>query len=199
MSLTRLLDVVSNLTTTLSELRFKSNVLNVTTWKNLSNETWTLILRSEIFWIHEYQHSIWRTFNITENADRLVKPIGVFRLFDFVANLASGGDIWQKLRTIHEGSRMKPMLTLVEDMPNLFITAINTFVSSEQLDDFIQKLFVGQLHPCDIDRYLISPSFIRKKSLLSSITNFCQKIVMSDKDLTWTDILSIDGKLNVIV
>lgn len=199
MSLIRLLDIASNFTSTSPGVTLKSNVFNVTTWRNLSNETWAVILKSEKSWIHSYRYSTWYRSDVTSrSADYLSNSSRLFQLLESAVDLASGGDIWQKLRVMHESSKFKPLLTLVEDMPNLLITAADTFVSSERLDDFIQKLFLGHVHPCDIDRYLIPPSYMRKKGLLSSITNFCQKIVMSRKSLTWTDLLPYDGKYNVM-
>ncbi|XP_067204074.1 uncharacterized protein ldd isoform X2 [Linepithema humile] len=197
MSLTRLLDIVSNFTSTSPRVALKSNIFNATTWKNLSNDTWALILKSEKSWIYSYQYSMWYRFNVTSsNAEYLSNSSRLFQLLESVVDLASGGDIWQKLRVMYESSKFKPLLTLVEDMPNILITAVDTFVSSERLDDFIQKLLLGNVHPCDIDRYLIPPSYMRKKGLLSSITNFCQKIVLSRKRLTWTDLLPFSGKYN---
>ncbi|XP_072756384.1 uncharacterized protein Ldd isoform X2 [Anoplolepis gracilipes] len=193
-SLIKLLDDVSNFTAALPGVNLKSNIFNITTWQNLSNETWTLIIKSEKSWIHNYQNSSWYKFNVTSNY--LVDSSRLFQQLESVIDLASGGDIWQKLRVIHETSKLKPLLTLTEDMPNLLITAVDTFVSSERLDDFIHMLLLGQVHPCDVDRYLIPPSYIRKKGLLSSITNVCQKIVMNDKYLTWIDLLPSEGKYN---
>lgn len=199
MSLSRLLNTVWNLTRTSPELSLKSNIFNVTTWQNLSNETWDLILKAEKSWIHEHKFSSWYRFNVTLHGTNYLVEIGkLFQLLESVVELGSGGDVWQKLRVMYESSKMKPLLNLVEDMPSLLITAIETFVSSERLDDFINKLIHGQLHPCDVDRYLIPPSYMRRKGLLSSITNYCQKIVMSNKSLTWTDILPFDEKYNVM-
>lgn len=199
MSLSKLLDTVWNLTNTSPGLSLKSHIFNVTTWQSLSNDTWALILKSEKSWIHEYQNSSWYRFNVTlHGTDYRVDAGRLFQLLESVVELASGGDIWQKLRVMHESSKMKPLLNLVEDMPSILITAVETFVSSERLDDFLQKLILGQLNPCDVDRYLIPPSYMRRKSILSSITNFCQKIVMSDKRLTWTDILPFEEKYNVM-
>ncbi|XP_011684588.1 PREDICTED: uncharacterized protein LOC105447955 isoform X2 [Wasmannia auropunctata] len=199
MSLTRLLDIVTNFTVASPGVSLRSNIFNVTTWANLPNETWALILRSEKSWIHQYRNSAWYRFNVTDShvgADYLVGARKLFQLLESAINLVSGGDIWQKLRVMHETSKLKPLLTLAEDMPNLLITAADTFVSSERLDDFIQKLLLGLVHPCDIDRYLIPPSYMRKRGLLASITNFCQKIIMSDERLTWTDLLPYNGKYN---
>lgn len=196
MSLIKLLDDVSNFTAALPRVSLKSNIFNATTWQNLSNETWALILKSEKSWIHANQNSSWYRFHV--KSSYLVDSSRLFQLLESVIDLASGGDIWQKLRVMYETSKLKALLTLVEDMPNLLITAVDTFVSSERLDDFIHKLFLGQVHPCDVDRYLIPPSYMRKKSLLFSISNFCQKIVMSDKYLTWTDLLPYEGKYNVM-
>lgn len=196
MSLIKLLDDVSNFTAALPGVSLKSNVFNVTTWKNLSNETWTLIIKSEKSWIHYNQNSSWYRFNV--KSSYLVDSSRIFQLLESVIDLMSGDDIWQKLRVIHETSKLKPLLTLVEDMPNLLITAVDTFVSSERLDDFIHKFFLGQVHPCDVDRYLILPNYIRKRNLFSSIANFCQKIVMSDKHLTWIDLLPSEEKYSVM-
>ncbi|XP_032690190.1 uncharacterized protein LOC116853290 isoform X2 [Odontomachus brunneus] len=197
MSLLKLLDTVWNLTSTSPGLSLKSHIFNVTTWQNLSNDTWALILKSEKSWIHEYQNSSWYRFNMMlHGTDYHVDAGRLFQLLESVIDLASGGDIWQKLRVIHESSKMKPLLNLVEDMPSLLITAVETLVSSERLDDFLQRMLGGQLHPCDVDRYLIPPNYIRRKGILSSITNFCQKIVMSGKHLTWTDILPFEENYN---
>ncbi|RLU15876.1 hypothetical protein DMN91_011632 [Ooceraea biroi] len=193
MSLMKLLDVVLNLTSTSPGVTLKSNVLNITTWQNLSNDTWLLIMKTEKYIIDEYiKHTI---FSMYVN-DFILDSSRLFHLLDFAADLASGGDIWQKLRVMYESSRIKPLLTLLEDMPNLLITAVDTFVSSERLDDFVQKLFHGQLQLCDIDRYLIPPNYMRKRGLLYSITNFCQKIVMSEKHVILLELLAFDGKYN---
>ncbi|KAG5315958.1 ABCAD protein, partial [Acromyrmex insinuator] len=197
-SLTKLLDIVSNFMTESPGVNLKSNIFNVTTWMNLSNETWALILKSEKSWIHHYQNSAWYKFNMTSHVgtDYLVRSRRLFQLLESVIDLASGGDIWQKLRNVYEISKLKPLLTLVEDMPNLLITATDTFASSERLDDFIQKFLLGLVHPCNIDRYLIPPSYIRKRGLLTSIKNFCQKILLSDEQLTWINLLPLNGKYN---
>lgn len=198
-SLTTLLDIVSNFTAASPGVSLRSNIFNVTTWKNLSNETWALILRSEKSWIHQYQNFLWYKVTSYNYTDYLIESRRLFQLLEPVVDLMSGGDIWQKLRVMYEISKLKPLLALAEDIPNLLITAADTFVSSERLDDFIQKLLLGQVHPCDIDRYLILPNYMRKKGLLASITNFCQKIVMSDEQLIWTDLLPFNDKYNVII
>lgn len=193
-----MLDVVANLTTTSPGVSLRSNIFNATTWRGLSDETWALIAQSEKSWIHEYRNSSWYRFDVTLNGANYQVDAGrLFQLLESAVDLTSGGDIWQKLRVMHETSKLKPLLTLAEDMPNLLITAVDTFVSSERLDDFLKKLFVGQVHLCDVDRYLLPPSYMRKRGLLSSITNFCQKILMSGNDLTWTDILPFDEKYDV--
>jgi hypothetical protein len=195
MSSVKLLNAVLNLTSTSPDMTLKSNVLNATTWQNLSNETWLLITKSEKCIIDDYiKHLMYPHLDMNKlilNLSRL------FHLLDFVADVGSGGDIWQKLRVIYEASRVKPLLTLLEDMPNLLITAVDTFVSSERLDDFVQKFFHGQLQICDIDHYLIPPNYMRKRGLLYSITNFCQKIVMSRRRVTLSDLLAFDERYNV--
>jgi len=195
MSSIKLLDVVLNLTSTSPDMTFKSNILNATTWQNLSNETWLLIAKSEKHIIEDYKHLVYPH----PNTDKFILDLSrLFHLLDFVADVGSGGDIWQKLRVMYEASRIKSLLTLLEDMPNLLITAVDTFVSSERLDDFVQKFFHGQLQICDIDHYLIPPNYIRKRGLLYSITNFCQKIVMSRNHVTWSDLFAFDERYNVM-
>ncbi|KAL0111880.1 hypothetical protein PUN28_013230 [Cardiocondyla obscurior] len=197
MSLTTLLDIVSNFSAASPGVSLGSNIFNVTTWGSLSNDTWTLISKSETSWIHHYRNSAWYRFNVTSyRTDYLVGARRLFQLLESVIDLTSGGDIWQKLRVMYDNSQLKSLLTLAEDMPNIAITAVDTFVSSERLDDYIQKFFLGQVHPCDIDRYLIPPSYVKKRGLLASITNFCQKIVTSDKQVTWMDLLPYVGKYN---
>lgn len=186
-----LIDVALNLTSASPGMTLKSNVLDATTWQSLSNETWILIMRSEKSVIDHY---LKRSENLHfDTNDIILDSSRLFHLLDFAADLASGGDTWQKLRVMYEASKVKPLLTLLEDMPNLLITAVDTFASSERLDDFVEKLFHGQLQMCDIDRYLIPPSYMRRRGLLYSITNFCQNA----RHVTWSDLLAFDGKYNV--
>jgi len=194
----KLLDAVLNLTSTSPDVTLKSNILDATTWQNLSNETWFLITKSEKHIIENYIKYI-RLLHPHLDTNKLILDLSrLFHLLDFVADLGSGGDVWQKLRVMYETSRLKPLLTLLEDMPNLLITAVDTFVSSERLEDFVQKLFHGQLEICDIDHYLIPPNYMRKRGLLYSITNFCQKVVMSKRSVTWSDLLAFDERRNVM-
>ncbi|XP_033187616.2 lipid droplet defective isoform X1 [Bombus vancouverensis nearcticus] len=179
-----------------SDYVINSKIFNATTWRNLSNDTWSVIGKAGQIWIERYMKYA-KNENPTKlngSTDSLAKLARGYQLLDATIELLAGGDIWQKLRILYENSRVKPILTLIEDLPNLIVTGVDTFVKSERLNDFVEKLSFGKLHPCDIDKYLIVPSFVRKKVLLSSITNFCQKIVLADGRLTLIDILPLDVK-----
>lgn len=182
-----------------SDYVINSKIFNATTWRNLSNDTWSVIGKAGQTWIERYMKFA-KNENPTKlngSTDSLAKLARGYQLLDATIELLAGGDIWQKLRILYENSRVKPILTLIEDLPNLIVTGVDTFVKSERLNDFVEKLSFGKLHPCDIDKYLIVPSFVRKKVLLSSITNFCQKIVLADGRLTLIDILPLDVKYEV--
>lgn len=199
-SVTKLLDTVFTLQGGQeAALVIKSRIFNGTTWRNLSNETWSVIGRAGETWIRKSAR-----FVESENQTRLngaedpfAKLARAYQLLDASVELLAGGDIWQKLRTIYESSRVRPVLTLIEDLPNLAVAGVDTFVKSERLNDFAEKLSLGKVHPCDIDKYLIVPSFVRRKVLLSSVTNFCQKIVLNERRLTLIDILPLDVKFEV--
>ncbi|XP_035722982.1 uncharacterized protein LOC118441973 isoform X2 [Vespa mandarinia] len=168
LSLIKFLDAIIKIISSNDNIIVRSNIFNSTTWRNLSSDTWDLIKNAEASWIYE-------------NIKFEEPPKDLNKLMNFLADLLSGGDIWQKLRNVYENTKIKPILTLIEDMPNLVVTVVDTFFTSERLNDFVEKLFLGQVKPCDIDRYLIPSSFVRKKGLLSSITNFCQNVLANDK------------------
>lgn len=174
-------------------LSIRSKIFNSTTWRNLSNETWSVVSKAGQSWIRKYATRA----KDYASMDPIAKLIRAYQLVDVTIELMGGGDVWQKLRVAYENSKVKPVLTLIEDMPNLVVSGVDTFVKSERLNDFVEKLSVGKLHPCDIDKYLIVPSFVRKKVVLSSVTNFCQKIVLTDGRLTLIDILPLDAKYEV--
>ncbi|KAG7198455.1 hypothetical protein KM043_005838 [Ampulex compressa] len=199
-SLSTLLDSVLNLTSRVPDVSLSSNIFNATTWSDLSNETWSLIRLSEQSWIHEIVSLVSsarrspRNANEATHLDLYTQSVRLYHLIDVAMELLLGGDVWQKLRTIYESSRVKPLLNLIEDTPNLAVTVAETFLTSERVNDYIEKLLLGSLHPCDIDRYLIPPNYMRKKSLLSSITNFCQKLVHSERPLDILDVLPLDAR-----
>lgn len=112
--------------------------------------------------------------------------------------LLSGGDIWQKLQKIYKDSKIEPLLTFVEDLPNLVITVADTFINSERLNDFAELLFAGKVKLCDIDKYLIPPKFIKKKKILTSITDVCQKFVNGAVKLKTEDFLPLDFYAEVL-
>ena len=200
-SVVKLLDTALNLQAGRQPaLVVKSRIFNGTTWRNLSNETWSVIGRAGETWIRKSARFVENRENRTrlnEATDPFTKLARAYQLLDASAELLAGGDIWQKVRAVYESSRVKPILTLIEDLPNLAVAGVDTFVKSERLNDFVEKLSLGKVHPCDIDKYLIVPSFVRKKVLLSSITNFCQKIVLNERRLTLIDILPLDVKFEV--
>ena len=90
------------------------------------------------------------------------------------------------------------MLTILEDLPNLAITIVDTFVNSERLNDFVERLLAGKVNICDIDKYLIPPNFVRNKGILSSITIVCQKIINGGEKLKAEDFLPLDFYAEVI-
>ncbi|XP_076176197.1 lipid droplet defective isoform X2 [Ptiloglossa arizonensis] len=176
-SLARLTDSALNLLSEVSNLTIESNIFNSTTWGSLSNETLSMLHEVGQFWLHRYTMDghIMRGFVLQELFDTLIR---MFPLLDNTLYLLEGGDVWQKLRIIYENTDMELVLTLIEDIPNIVVSVVDTFVKSDRLNDFVEKLAVGKAHPCDIDKYLIVPSFVRKKVLLPSI--FCQKSVFID-------------------
>lgn len=199
LSLIKLLDAIIKIISSNDDIIVRSNIFNSTTWRNLSLDTWGIIKNAEASWIYENIKLERAPKKLDELSDPLiirsypyVTVIRLVRLLNFLTDLLSGGDIWQKLRNVYENTKVKPILTLIEDMPNLVVTVVDTFLTSERLNDFVEKLYLGQVNPCDIDRYLIPSSFVRKKGLLSSITNFCQNVLANDKFPTVLDFLSLD-------
>ncbi|XP_076237165.1 lipid droplet defective [Calliopsis andreniformis] len=192
-SFVKFLDVVLNLTSETPDLTLKSNIFNSTTWSNLSNETLSLINTAGQIWVHEIieNSKLDTVFGVSDPFTKLVR---IYHLLDTTLDLLAGGDVWQKLRVIYENSKMKPLLTLIEDIPNVVISVVDTFVKTDKLNSFIEKLALGKAHPCDIDKYLVVPSFARKKVLLSSVANFCQKLLFADRQLTLFDVLPLDAK-----
>ncbi|KAK2584735.1 hypothetical protein KPH14_007066 [Odynerus spinipes] len=181
-SLTKFLKAIDK-TLIFNGITVKSNIFNMTTWKHLSNETRTMLRKAEVFWIYEsLEYKRPDKFETDPWLMQLYPYVKITRsvqLLNFLTDVLSGGDIWQKLRTAYENSRIKPLLTLIEDMPNIVFTGIDTFLTSERWNDFAEKFIAGQVNLCDIDRYLIPPSFVKKMGLFSSIGNFCQKIIMN--------------------
>ncbi|KAH0550173.1 hypothetical protein KQX54_017854 [Cotesia glomerata] len=196
------------------KINFVSNIFNATTWKELPNETHALIHEAEKSWIHkavaeleplEYEFS-----SDTPTRSDIVQMQSFFRkhpmhtamqvmqVSEVWLDVINGGDIWQKLRITFEHSRVKFILNLMEDTPNLMITIIDTFLNSERLNDFMDKFLNGTINACDIDKYLIPSGYIRKKGIISSITNFCNKIINSNDSLNVKDFKPLRVALNVI-
>ncbi|XP_028982053.1 uncharacterized protein LOC107039836 isoform X2 [Diachasma alloeum] len=185
------------------KLTFQSSILNFTTLRNLSNDSRKLIYEAEQSWVHkmmvelvplEYNFSV-QTFSDIDLSrihnmfqDHPLNAVRqIMQLADSWMDVISGGDIWQKLRTTFENTKVKSVLSLIEDSPNLVITVLETFISSERLTDYFDKFIAGQVNLCDIERYLIAPSYVRKKGILTSITNFCQKVILRDTNSSMND------------
>ncbi|XP_078047717.1 lipid droplet defective isoform X2 [Augochlora pura] len=200
-SLGKLVKAMSTLLSTVPDLEVYSSILDTNTWLNMSNDTVTEIRNVGRSWVHWFvqdaknaktgQSKVDQFFQ-TENT--FGKLIGAYQLMDASIDLMAGGDAWQKLRNHYESSKIKPLLTLIEDTPNIVVSVVDTFLKSDRLDQFLEKLATGKAHPCDLDKYLIVPGFVRKKVLLSSIANFCEKIVFAEKQLTIVDWLPYDAK-----
>ncbi|XP_033223873.1 phospholipid-transporting ATPase ABCA1 isoform X3 [Belonocnema kinseyi] len=184
-SVSLLLDQIIELRSKYPKLVFQSTILNSTTWRYLPIETWRMINQTELSWVNKLVTEYFPDESLMGQVHR------VPQVLTSVLELLSGGDIWQKLRVIYEGSKIKPLLTIVEDLPNLAITLVDTFVNSERIGDFAEQFFSGKVKLCDIDRYLIPPNFVRKKGILSSITIVCQKIINGEK-LRAEDFLPLD-------
>ncbi|XP_063992095.1 ATP-binding cassette sub-family A member 13-like isoform X2 [Diachasmimorpha longicaudata] len=194
------------------KLAFQSNILNFTTWRDLSNDSKRLIHDADQSWVHkimveviplEYNFSVQtfseidltRIHNIFQDHP-LNAARQIMQLADSWMDVISGGDIWQKLRMTYENTKMKSLLSLIEDAPNLVITVLETFISSERLTDFMDKFIGGQVNLCDIERYLIPPSYVRKKGILTSVTSFCQKFILSNANSSTNDFKPL-GIVNV--
>ncbi|XP_076641439.1 lipid droplet defective [Halictus rubicundus] len=200
-SLGKLAEAMLSLLSNVPNLKLQSNIFDQKTWSSLSNDTVSEIRSVGRSWVHWYatevknakpgQSKLDRFFG---TQDTFAKITRVYQLLDASVDLMIGGDVWLKLRYLYEGSKVKPVLTLIEDTPNIVVSVVDTFLKSDRLDQFLEKLATGKAHPCDLDKYLIVPGFVRKKVLLSSIANFCEKIVFSEKQLTWLDVLPLDAK-----
>ncbi|XP_026675626.1 uncharacterized protein LOC108632621 isoform X2 [Ceratina calcarata] len=198
-AVTKLLDAAFAFHEKYPNVVLRSNIFSARTWQHMSNETLSIVYTAGQSWLkrcamNEKLEGRIRLSSSIGASDPVTRLIRMYQLIDATVELLAGGDVWQKLRTLYESSKMKPLLTLIEDLPNLVVSGVDTFVKSERLSDFVEKLSFGRVHLCDIDKYLIVPSFVRKKALLSSVSNYCQKIVLSDKRLTLIDILPLDQK-----
>nr|XP_031839600.1 uncharacterized protein LOC116430078 isoform X2 [Nomia melanderi] len=188
-SLVKLIDVVLNLTSEVPDLTVKSNVLDPTTWVGLSNDTLAEIREIGRSWPRRHatdaknagpgQSGLEKMFGAPDAFDKFVR---VYQLLDATVDLMTGGDVWQKLRNIYEHSKMKTVLSLIEDTPNIVLSVVDTllFDASGKLYRFLELIELGKAHPCDVDQYLTIPDFARKKVRLSSIANFCENFVRTD-------------------
>lgn len=212
-SVSLLLNEIIKLRSQNPKIIFKSNIFNATTWRDIPIDglTWRSINRTELSWVNKFVSEYFPNDSFMGQMYRFVyiQKITLFQfkltfiIFFFflyrvpqvllsVLKLLSGGDIWQKLEIIYKDSKIKPLLTIVEDLPNLVITVVDTFVNSERLNDFAELLFAGKVNLCDIDKYLIPSKFVKKKKILTSITNVCEKFVNGAEKLEAEDFLPLD-------
>lgn len=173
-----------------------SNIVNATTYLNLPNDTHAMLNKVGESWVHELilvleSKNVSQMFNDdVHQMSTCFAQIGrMVQLVTSVAELSSGGDLWLKFRQIYDKSKIKPVLIFVEDLPNLGVTALHTFINSERLLDFFELYLEGRVNTCDIDKYLILPSYIRKGNLMSSIANLCHQLIRSNDLLTVNDFL----------
>ncbi|XP_053973403.1 uncharacterized protein LOC128873691 isoform X1 [Hylaeus volcanicus] len=195
-SLAKLTEVASSLLSEAPHLTVESKIFDSATWRNLSNDTLSLLDKTAKTLVRYDRYAISAKTKLNEInwPDMLDKLVRMFQLLDVTIEMLAGGDVWEKIRFVYENSEMKPILTLIEDMPNIVVSVVETFVKSDRLADFIENLAIGIAHPCDIGKYLIVPSFVRKKVLLTSIANVCHNFVLTDRQLTFVDVLPLDGK-----
>ncbi|XP_044002930.1 uncharacterized protein LOC122848731 isoform X2 [Aphidius gifuensis] len=175
-------------------LQFKSNIINTSTWLKLPDEAKSLISDSQ----NIVMHKIFQQFNLFNNelksSSDIVEiyntfgdsPLGalwkIIHVGDIWTDIVTSEDAWGTLKNLTiKNQRLKIMLNLIEDMPNLFISTIDTYLNSERLTDFLKKIFSGQVNACEISKYLIPSKYIKKKNIISSITDFCQFIVSNNK------------------
>ncbi|XP_043481651.1 ATP-binding cassette sub-family A member 13 isoform X2 [Leptopilina heterotoma] len=187
-SVSLLLKEIMKLSSQNPKVILKSNIFNATTWRNIPIDgiTWRTINRTELSWVNKFAREYF------PNDSLMGQMYRVPQVLVSIMELLSGGDIWQKLQIIYKDSKIQPLLTIVEDLPNLVITVVDTFINSERLNDFAELLFAGKVKLCDIDKYLIPPKFIKKKKILTSITDVCQKFVNGAVKLKTEDFLPLD-------
>lgn len=178
-------------------LKFKSNIVNATILLELPNETQEVIHESKEIIIrkfiqelnpidHEFIYHSRSEIDVAKIRGQLrdhplTAAWRLAKIGQIWIDIATNEDPWQALRVkTSDNWKLQALLNLIEDTPNLFISTIDTFLNSERLTDFLNKFLTGQLNACDIDKFLIQSKYIKKKKIVSRITDFCRLIVSSD-------------------
>lgn len=186
-----------NLSISRPRIAFKTNILNITTWRNLDNTSLSIIHNTEQSWIHyyydklnsdsekfftrtntstDYEITVPKLQELYKAASKLDVVDRFVQISSIVLDLVSGGDVWSKIRAIYEvNPRMKMALSLVEDLPNFMITVVNSFLNSEITKDNLTPLITGEIKPCEVQKYLIEPKYMRRKGFLGSFSHLCQQ------------------------
>ncbi|XP_048511619.1 ATP-binding cassette sub-family A member 13 isoform X2 [Athalia rosae] len=164
-------------------VKFKTNIFNVTTWRNLDNNTWSIIENTEESWLRDYlqlDSSGMEEWNPTYPSPRIAmtERFDYFiQLSNLLVNLASGGDMWSKLRTLYESNpEMNATLSLAEGLPNLMLTIVNTFFNGEITNSSVGSLIDGKVNLCEFNKYLIEPRHMQGEGFLGNFTQSCQRM-----------------------
>lgn len=193
-SVRRFLAVVIDLTEAHPRLSVQSDAFNAKTFQSLPNDTWFLINRAVGSWVHHIfandkgssasgeEVTRWPATSIdgdtlAPRVDPFVRASKLAQVLAGVTDLFSGGDVWQKLRNVYERSRVKLLLELVEATPDLVIATVETFIATDKITEFVNKLFTGRAMPCDVDSYLVPPKYIRNKGYINVLNHFCKDVL----------------------
>ncbi|XP_046740699.1 uncharacterized protein LOC124408067 isoform X2 [Diprion similis] len=201
------IEAFSNLSNSRPDITFKSNIFNLATWKDLDNATWSIIQDTERSWLHYYfdkmnteklsdfrRGSMWNDSNVLRIADNLNGFDHIIQTLSLSFNLFSGGDVWSKLRAVYESKPlMKVVLSMAEDMPNLILSVVHTFFNKEIQPSDVTALVMGKVKPCEVNKYLIEPKYMRRKGLLGSFSHLCQQL----QNFNARDIIPIDASIPV--
>ncbi|XP_046491171.1 uncharacterized protein ldd isoform X1 [Neodiprion pinetum] len=198
-------EAFSNLSKSQPDLTFKSNIFNITIWKGLDNDTWSIIQDTERSWLHYYfdkmnieklsndrHDSISDDYKIPQIAQNLNGFDYIIQSLSLSFDLFFGGDIWSKLRAVYESKPvMKVTLSMAEDMPNLMLSVVHTFFNKEIQTSDVTALVMGKVKFCEVNKYLIEPKYMRRKGLLGSFSHLCQQLRNYDA----RDIIPIDASI----
>ncbi|XP_024944655.1 uncharacterized protein LOC107271675 isoform X2 [Cephus cinctus] len=209
------IDIFINLTTAYPELSFRSNLINATTWRNLPTDTKLELIKFQKSWIRSLMRESRITFSTSgrsgnnkrnetgnetwDNAFDLVRMNRFLKIVSGLVHWISGGDIWQKVRDSYKESKIEPLLDVIEELPNLLASGVDTFLYSNQLNDYILGLFAERNDICDFDHFLLVPSFIHDDSLRSRLRNFCTKVLKSQENLSSKDFVPFNKDYNTAV
>lgn len=193
-SVTRFIGIMMNLRGSPGESRtFESNLFNATAWAYLPDDTRELVRKAQRSWAKQM------AVPSVPASRNLLRFMQWTEIAGFLMELSEGGDVWTKWKTRYESPKSKAMIALLEDSPNIAVTIIDTFVGSERLTDFVARFMTGSVNGCDIEKYLIPPAYIRRKGFLSSIGNFCRKVLYDNATTTYTDLIPMEHTLRSVL